>query len=375
MGGYKPPSYHAVRQMAMDVLGQTNTIVLLHNGSNRRCSDMDVAISGPRAADVCLVMVYCLGRVSKRLFRMSQDTITASLYGIQVLLDIEIYSSSGIIRSSPDIETRRRSGLHEIENGLFQMVRSRETTDWFYRVLVSYLWLQIIGGVDTLHCISLLSNDPHAEATLNEMIKSRSLSRKCRFRIQIAASAASGQLASNILAAVDDDYRHLLLSRWEHMETLANVMSRESTVAPATFVDVVLGEQLEMRGQIRLGNRELYLVLLENLGFMEMHLIQQHRGCSQHLRKAYKYAERCASAYTRMTHPDHRDGGREYMIQWHLDPVMDMYTLRQCWKGSQEPIYQRIEIDLRGILESLLAFARGHLRILGIGENSNRGSR
>jgi hypothetical protein len=352
-----------VRKVAMDVLVETNTVVMLHNGSNRRCSDMDVAISGDMAAEVCLVMVYCLGLVSKRLLCISSDTISASLNGLQRILDIELYSSSGVIRSPDQENPRRRSGLHEIQNGLFQMVRSRETTDWFYRVLVSYMWMQINGGADTIRNLRLLSNDAYAQSTLNELTKSHALSRKSRFRIQIAASAASGCIASSIFSTKDNDHRHMLLTRWEHMETLANVMSAESTVAPATFVDVVFGEQLKMRGQIRLGKRELYLVLLENLGFMERHLTQACGKHNQHLRRAYKYAMRSSSAYTRMINSSNCDVGRDYMLQWNLDPILDMSTLRERWKDSFEPTYRRIAIELDRIFLALLAFAKEHLRI------------
>jgi hypothetical protein len=46
------------------------------------------------------------------------------------------------------------------------------------------------------------------------------------------------------------------------METLANTMSSESTMAPATFVDVVIGGQKGKRSQTVLDSSEPYLVLL-----------------------------------------------------------------------------------------------------------------
>ena len=51
-----------VRHVARDVLskadGIEDTIVMLNNGSDERCSDLDVSICGPRSADLCLVMAY-----------------------------------------------------------------------------------------------------------------------------------------------------------------------------------------------------------------------------------------------------------------------------------------------------------------------------
>jgi hypothetical protein len=358
-----------IREVAMrcltDMDGLTDTIVMLTNGSDQRCSDMDVAISGPLSAEVCLVMVYCLGVVSKRILDIRTDTISASFSGLQRLLDIELYSSSGVIRAAqpppPPTCLRLRSGLHEIDNGLYQMVRSRNSPNWFYKVLVSYLWTQITGGTEILRKVRLIVGDGHAERTLDELLVSRSLSRKSRFAIQIAASAESGRIAQLVLATTDDTYRHEMLVRWEHMEALSNTMSPESTVAPATFVDVVLGGQLKMRSHTMLGTRELYLVVLENIGFMETHL-RTTTGC-QHLCKAYKYAIRCCSAYTRMICTDQRtshrtDVGWEHMYKWNLNPVVDQPILR---KPMSTTSHTRISSSLHKLLYTLLRWSRLHL--------------
>jgi hypothetical protein len=198
---------------------------------------------------------------------------------------------------------------------------------------------------------------------------SRSLSRKSRFAIQIAASAESGDIARQVLRTTDELHRQELLVEWEHMETLANVMSPESTVAPSTFVDVVLGGQLKMRRQTVLGPRELYLVLLENLGFMEMHL-KPSDGKIQ-LRKSYKYATRACGAYTRMNCVRSRASSREevgweHMTKWKLFPLTDIPWLRRMLPlMSVVPETEAIETQIRTSLEKLLGslrlFARRYL--------------
>jgi hypothetical protein len=97
-----------VRSVVMEALPQAfrteNTTINLTNGSNLRYSDLDIAVSGPSSAEVTLVFVYLLGLLSKSMLggslaRPGLDRVSASLAGLQNLFDVEIYSSSGIIRS------------------------------------------------------------------------------------------------------------------------------------------------------------------------------------------------------------------------------------------------------------------------------------
>lgn len=251
------------------------------------------------------------------------------------------------------------------------MVRSRETTDWFYRVLVSYLWMQLPQGSETLQKFVLLDTNPRAQQMLVELLSARLLSRKSRFAIQIAASTESGRLAGLVLTTVDVTARHLLLVRWEHMETLANAMSPESTVAPSTFVDVVLGGQLQMRSRTMLGTRELYLVLVENLGFLWTHLRDEGVG-NRHVRKAYKYAMRSCGAYIRMTCTGQRSSNREdvgwdYMKRWDLHPMVDTPWLRKLPSGTSTLMdiqTNRITTALRCLMVSLVTFSRRFLQEL-----------
>jgi len=101
------------------------TTIELTNGSNERCSDLDISVSGPSAAEVALAIVYMLGITSKALLRGKllyggMDTVSASLGGIQQIFDIEVYSSSGVIRARSD---HTPSGLHQIARGLYQRRR------------------------------------------------------------------------------------------------------------------------------------------------------------------------------------------------------------------------------------------------------------
>jgi hypothetical protein len=358
----------SVRQIALELLDPKYTIIQLPNDSALRCSDIDVIVSGPEAAALCVVMVYCLGLLSERLVgRSGTDTVSASFEGLQRLLDIELYSSSGVIRVAPTVTTRGvQSGLHEIENGLFQMVRQVETTDWFYRVLVSYLWMQLTQGDTILRRVRLLVGDAHARHVLSELLKARSLSRKDRFSIQIAASAESSILAQLVFRTTDELQRLDLLLRWEHMETLANVMSPESTVAPATFVDVVVGGQLKMRSRTVLGTRDLYLVLLENLGFMEMYLVPWDGNVQ--LYKAYKYATRACGAYTRMNCARLRSSSREdvgwvHMYKWKLYPSTDLPWLRLMTPvaSATDPHGKRLCKALAELFQSLCLAAASYI--------------
>jgi hypothetical protein len=80
-------------------------------------------------------------------------------------------------------------------------------------------------------------------------------------------------------------------SQWELCATMANVVTPGSTVAPATFIDVVFKGQ-QKRQHIQLDGTEQYLSLLENLGYL------CHSLDTGEIRRAYKYARRTLQAFS-----------------------------------------------------------------------------
>jgi hypothetical protein len=339
--------------------------VVLTNGSDNRVSDVDVAVSGPYSAEVALILIYALGLLSKDLLKgtvASMQTLTASLAGWQKLLDIEVYSSSGVIRTHPGQTVGPHRGLHEIENGLYQLVRNSRCSGLTlcYRVLAAYLWTRLPNGAAAIEKLGLMRDGPEAFRKLAALKRARELGRSDRLILQLAASYSAAAAAR--LALTEEGAICSHLARWEYTEALANAMSPESTVAPATFVDVVIGSQRRQRSQTVMAVDELYLVLLENLGFMREHLEATPISAS-HTRKAFKYGERCCSAYARMRdtalHLSGEDNiGWNTMKNLGLDPPNEPAMLRLPTDKLRVDVLQRIHQNLWHLFENLLTVTR-----------------
>jgi hypothetical protein len=316
---------------------------------------MDISTSGDTVS-ATLYMVYFLGYLSQRLYSRASPiespvespagtgvhsdgmhiprtirVLHHSLIHLQSLLDIEIYSSSGVLQGVPTgstVDTVRH--LAHIHDDVYHLIRKHDCLPQvrFYRVLTTFLLsklfctasgLTYLGMDHTYHHGRTFADSLGLDSTLCRQAETLAhipqMDRLERFKIQVAYSHTANVTGEKMLCADDTVgwcQRCDLACCWERMQTLANVASPESTVAPASFVDVVYRTQKQMYTSVHLDASEQYLSFIEHLGFlcghlqsMLVHMLEttdEHRlpGCLDkygHLRKAYKYAMRTTYAY------------------------------------------------------------------------------
>jgi hypothetical protein len=326
----------AARDCINSILSNRATVTT-DNGSDSRGSDMDISTAGDTAS-ATLCMVYFLGCISRRLYPSLGDipclgdipsvvgTMHHGLNHLQTLLDIEIYSSSGVFHGTPtgqEADTARY--MTHIHDNVYHLIRKHDCMPQmrFYRILVAYLLSRIYytkngveylkdttstqQGVKFVRQLRLHTTLCDQAQTLTQISK---LSRLERFKIQLAYSHDANITAGHLMNSLTGEQRCEWACRWERMQSIANVASPESTVAPATYVDVVYRTQKKMKHYVHLDSTEQYLSFIENLGFLCSHFkhigngkgikrdgVISHLADHGHLRKAYKYAIRTVNAF------------------------------------------------------------------------------
>jgi hypothetical protein len=243
------------------------------------------------------------------------------------------------------------NGLHQIQEGVFQRRRRSLYNEELHNVLVAYLWMQLPGGTNVLRKLGLI-HTVQARLQLRQLLEAKTLTRRDRLVLQISASYMSARSALRVVE--NEGTLRANLNEWEYLECLANAMSNESTVAPATFVDVVIGEQQRRRFRTHLDTLDLYVVFLENLGFLCKH-VQKGPSDSGALRQAYKYAGRACSAHSRMLGPN--DRGSRLLEAVGLRPGIETVLLRLPPGEINASTLKSIHQSLTVLFEALLVEA------------------